>query len=173
MENNKCKQYYLMVRNTFTGKTEKVFVSEEIYRTHKSFEDAEKKRKQRMMRCTVPNEKGKPVRCKEDCSKCEALRLGLIQKLTPLSVEGLIEQDFDIPDPNSDFEDSILERHEETETERLYRAIEFLTPRQQEIIKLHFFEGKNEYQIAKLLQVSQQSVNDTIQKAVKNLKKFF
>lgn len=173
MENNKDKQYYMMVRNTFTGKTEKVFVSEEVYRTHTSFENAEKKRKQRMMRCTVPNEKGNLVRCKEDCSKCEALRLGLIQKPTPLSIEGLIEQDFDIPDPNDDFEDRILEQRDEEEKERLYKAIEQLTPRQQEIVELYYFENWTHAQIAKHYAIGRRTVTDIIERINASIKRFF
>lgn len=173
MENNKCKQYYLMVKNTMTGKYEKVFVTEEVYRAYKKPGRKEKKQKQRMTRCLVPNEKGKLVRCKEDCSKCEALRLGLIQKPTPLSLEALIEEDFDIPDPNSDFEDRILGQRDEDEKERLYKAIEMLTPRQQEIVRLYYFEHKNQCEISMLLHISQPAVVYAIKDSIKNLKKFF
>lgn len=172
MENNNDKTYYLTVRNTLTGKYEKVFVSEEVYRTHTSFRDAEKKRMQRMMRCTVPNENGKPVRCKEDCSKCEALRLGLIEKPTPLSIEGLIEQGFDIPDPNNDFEDRILERRDEEEKERLYKAIGQLTPRQQQLIRLTYYEGLSHDQIAEREGITRRAVSYAVERAENALKRF-
>ena len=172
MQENKGKQYYLTVKNTITGKVETVFVSEEIYRAYKSTDRAERKRKQRMMRCTVPNDKGKLVRCQKNCAECELKRLGLVPNNTPLSLEGLIEQDFEIPDPNGDFTDKILEQRD-LETERLYKAIEQLTPRQREIVELYFFKNKKQYEIAILLHISQQAINDAIQKAVKKLKEFF
>lgn len=171
MENNKCKQYYLTVKNTMTGKYEKVFVTEEVYRAYKKPGRREKKQKQRMTRCLVPNEKGKLVRCKEDCSKCEALRLGLIKKPTPLSLEALIEEDFDIPDPNSNFEDRILEQRDEDEKERLYKAIEMLTPRQQQLIRLAYFDGLSHDQIAKREGVSRQAISFAIERAEASLKK--
>lgn len=172
MNENKDKRYYLTVRNTMTGKTEKVFVPEEVYRACKRPGRAEKKQKQRMMRCTIPNEKGKPVRCKEDCSKCEALRLGLIQKPTPLSYEALIEEDFDIPDPNADIEERIIERRDEEEKERLYKAIEQLTPRQQKLIRLAYFERLSHERIAKREGVSRQAISFAIERAELALKKF-
>ncbi len=171
MKDNKDKQYYLTVKNTFTGKYEKVFVSEEVYRACKRTGRREKKQKQRMMRCTVPNEKGNLVRCKEDCSKCEALRLGLIKKPTPLSIEALIEQNFDIPDPNGDIEERILERHDKEEKERLYKAIDMLLPRQQNLIRLAYFEGLSHEQIAEREGVSRQAISFAIERAEIALKK--
>ncbi len=173
MKDNKGKQYYLTVKNTFTGKYEKVFVSEEIYRAYIRFDRAEKKRKQRMMRCTVPNEKGNLVRCQEDCSKCEALRLGLIKKPTPLSIEALIEQDFDIPDPDGDIEESILERRDEEEKERLYKAIEQLTPRQQEMVRLFYFEKKSQREIAEILGIDYRTVQEAMERLKASLKRNF
>lgn len=173
MKENKGKQYYLTVKNTITGKKETVYVTEEVYRAYKGFDRAERKRQQRMMRCSIPNEKGKLIRCQEDCSKCGALRLGLIQRPTPLSIEGLIEQDFDIPDPNNDFKDMILEQRDEDEKERLYKAIEMLTPRQQEIVRLYYFDHKNQCEISMLLHISQPAVAYAIKDSIKNLKKFF
>ncbi len=173
MKDNKDKQYYLTVKNTFSGKYEKVFVSEEIYRAYIRFDRSEKKRKQRMMRCTVPNEKGKLVRCKEDCSKCEALRLGLIKKPTPLSIEALIEQDFDIPDPDGDIEESILERRDEEEKERLYKAIEQLTPRQQEMVRLFYFEKKSQREIAEILDIDYRTVQEAMERLKASLKRNF
>lgn len=173
MKENKDKQYYLTVKNTMTGKYEKVFVSEEVYRAYKRPGRAEKKRKQRMMRCTIPNEKGKLVRCQEDCSKCEALRLGLIQKPTPLSWEALIEQDFDIADPNGDFTDKILEQRDEDEKEQLYKAIEQLSPRQQEMVRLFYFENKSQREIAELLGIDYRTVQEALQRIKASLKRFF
>ena len=174
MENNKDqKQYYLTVRNTLTGKKETVPVSEEVYRAYKKPGRREKKQKQRLTRCLVPNEKGKLVRCKEDCSKCEAYRLGLIKKPTPLSLEALIEEDFDIPDPNSDFTDRLLERRDEDEKERLYKAIEMLTPRQQEMVRLFYFENKSQQDIAKLLGIDYRTVQEALQRIKASLKRFF
>ena len=171
MKENKDKQFYLTVKNTATGKYEKVFVTEEVYRAYKSTERAERKRKQRMMRCTISNEKGKPVRCHKNCAECELNRLGLVPNTTPLSLEALIEQDFDIPDPNSDFTDKILEQSDEDEKERLYKAIEQLTPRQQELIRLTYFEGLTQKQIAEFEGVKQCSISLALTRAEATLKK--
>ena len=171
MKENKDKQFYLTVKNTATGKYEKVFVTEEVYRAYKSTERAERKRKQRMMRCTISNEKGKPVRCHKNCAECELNRLGLVPNTTPLSLEALIEQNFDIPDPNSDFTDKLLEQNEEDETARLYKAIEQLLPRQQQLIRLTYFEGLSHEQIAELEGVSRRAVSFAVERAENALKK--
>lgn len=177
MENNKCKQYYLMVKNTFTGKVEKVFVTEEVYRAYKSSIRAETKRKQRMWRCKIRREgfskrqKSFLKRCNKDCAKCP---YGEPLKDSVVSLDALRDENAEIEDYTFDPATVMAEQAQlDYEKSRLSEAIASLPSRQKEIVKLYFFEHKNQYEIAELLHISQQAVNDAIQRSVNNLKNFF
>ncbi len=176
MENNNGKQYYLPVRNTLTGKTEIVYVSEEIYRAYKSFDRAEKKRKQRMWRCKIPREgfserqKSFLKRCDKKCSECP---YGEQVKDSVVSLDALREQNAEIEDYTYDPASVMAEQaRSAAEEAALSEAIRRLPPRQKEIVELYFFAKKTEYEIAGLLHISQQAVNDAVKKAIKNLKEF-
>lgn len=57
--------------------------------------------------------------------------------------------------------------------ERLYEALYMLKPAQREVIDLFYFEGKKQEEIALLLGISQSGVAHKLERAEKNLKKFF
>lgn len=57
------------------------------------------------------------------------------------------------------------------EYEDLYIAISKLTPRQQEFVKLKFFEGFTQEEIAKKYGITKQSVSDAMRRIYETLKK--
>ncbi len=173
MENNKCKQYYLTVKNTMTGKYEKVFVTEEVYRAYKKPIRKEQSRERRENRCLVKNKFGNLVRCTEDCNTCEYYLSGQKPGVNGLSLDTFKEQGLEIADTQFDPEAELIERQEK---EALHKAITTLTPRQQEIVQMIFFDGKSQNEVADIFGISAQAVSNVMARIYasleKNLKKF-
>jgi len=70
-------------------------------------------------------------------------------------------------------EEAYIERTEKTDINgRLRKAIDRLSLRQQEIIKKVFFENKSQVEVAKELGITEGTVSVTLERALKNLKKF-
>lgn len=53
------------------------------------------------------------------------------------------------------------------------RMMETLTPRQREVVQMHFFEGMTQEEIAQKLNRKKQSVNESISWALKKIQNFF
>ncbi|MFP3152926.1 hypothetical protein LQZ18_00560 [Lachnospiraceae bacterium ZAX-1] len=60
-----------------------------------------------------------------------------------------------------------------TEAQRLHRAMNQLTLIQQKRLSLYYFEGLSEYEIADLEDTTRQAVHESLESAIKKLKKFF
>ena len=158
------KEYYLMVKG------EKVAVTEEVYRAYKSAYRREKKQKQRMWRCRVAREKGGKVfmkRCTKNCKDCEYAKSGKANG-SVLSWEWLKEVGYDEPDPKQDVEKNYIAEEEKAE---LYKAISRLTPRQQEVVGLIYFDGKTEQEVADYYGVTHQAIHNAKQKIETALRK--
>ncbi len=173
MKDNKGNQYYLTVKNTFTGKYEKVFVSEEIYRAYKKPVRKEQSKQRRENKCLVKNKYGNLIRCTEDCKTCEYYLSGQKPGVNGLSLDVFKEQGLEIEDMRCDPEDELIKRQE---TEALHKAIAELTPRQQEMVRMVYYEGKTQECIADIFGISEQAVSNAMARIYasmeKKLKKF-
>ena len=152
-------------------KGEKVMVSEEVYRAYKSAYRREKKQKQRMWRCRVQREKGGKVfmkRCTKNCKDCEYAKSDNPANGSALSWERLKEVGYDEPDSKQDVEKNYIAEEEKAE---LYNAISRLTPRQQELVELIYFEGKTEQEVGDYYGVTHQAIHNAKRKIEAALKK--
>ena len=62
-------------------------------------------------------------------------------------------------------------RAAEEEIHSLYKAMEQLTERQREIVRLHYFDELDQKKIAELLGIRQQNVSKNLIRAIEKLKK--
>jgi len=165
--NNEGKKYFLTVKG------EKVEVSEEVYREYKKPHRAEKKRIQRMCRCRIlrddfKKQKSYMKRCLGDCSKCENKEVGSV-----LSLNALADSGWDRADETNDIESNLIDQEtRKEERAAVHNAIAKLTPRQQEIVKLYFYQGKTQVEIAEELGIKRTAVENALQRILVTLKKF-
>lgn len=162
------KEFYLIVRG------EKVAVNEEVYRAYTRPIRAEQRRKRRTWKCRKLSETGGYyVRCKERCESCPYYLAGNSSLGNITSLDRLVDYEVEIEDKSSDPEADYIER-ETTEEEyaKLQRAISQLTPRQQEMVRLVFFEGKTQSEVAKQFGIEKQSVCDAMRRIYASIKKF-
>lgn len=165
---NEKKEFYVTIKG------EKVTVSEEVYRAYIRPLRAERLRKLRAWKCKVKGKKGNLVRCQEDCSKCPYAQAGKNATGNTLSLDEFKDNGVEILDKAIDLETAYIENEERTSTqERLHKAILQLTPRQQEIVRLLYFEGKTEQEIADEYGITQQAVHNALKKILSRLKKIF
>ncbi len=169
MENNKCKQYYLTVKNTMTGKYEKVFVTEEVYRAYKKPIRKEQSRERRENRCLVKNKFGNLVRCTEDCNTCEYYLSRQKPGVNGLSLDTFKEQGLEIADTQFDPETELIEQQEK---EALHKAIATLTLRQQEIVRLIYFEGCSQEEVRQKIGVAKSTMSELLDYIRRCLKKY-
>ncbi len=176
MKDNKDKQYYLTVKNTFTGKYEKVYVTRELYLTYKNFDRAEKKRKQRIWRCKIPREgfsdrqKSFLKRCDKKCSKCP---YGEQVKDSVVSLDALRDQNAEIEDYTYDPASVTAEQsRSDYEKSRLSSALYHLSKQQREIVTLIMYEGLTQKQVAERLHLSRNTVKTQYARALEKLKNF-
>lgn len=170
MENNKCKQYYLTVKNTMTGKYEKVFVTEEVYRAYKKPIRKEQSRERRENRCLVKNKFGNLVRCTEDCNTCEYYLSGQKPGVNGLSLDTFKEQGLEIADPQADLESAYIQREK---MQKLKEAYKTLSPAQRKLFRLVFIENKSQTEIAAMMGVSQPAICKAVCKIKTHIKNFF
>ena len=165
---NETKKFYLTIKG------EKVMVSEEVYRTYIRPLRAERLRKLRAWKCKVKGKKGNLVRCQEDCSKCPYALAGNNATGNTLSLDEFKEDGVEIVDRSVDLEISYIENEEWTSNqERLHKAILQLTPRQQEMVQMIYYEGKTEQEIADKYGITQQAVHNALKKILSRLKNIF
>lgn len=170
MKDNKGKQYYLTVKNTVTGKDEKVFVTEAVYRAYKKPIRKEQSRQRREDRCLVRNKYGNLVRCTEDCKACEYYLSGQKPGANGLSLDVFKEHGLEVADARADLENDYI-RREEMQT--LKDAYATLSPVQRELFRLFFIENKGQAEIAAIMNVSQQAISKAIAKIKTIIKNYF
>ena len=162
------KEFYLIVRG------EKVAVSEEVYRAYTRPIRAEQRRKRRTWKCRKLSETGGYyVRCKERCESCPYYLAGNSSLGNITSLDGLVDCEVEIEDKSSDPETDYIER-ETTEGEyaKLQRAISRLTPRQQRLVQLVYFEGRSREEVCELYGITKSAVSHAMERIYKALKKY-
>ena len=163
---NEKKEFYIVIKG------EKVTVSEEVYRAYIRPLRAERLRKLRAWKCQVKGKKGNLVRCQEDCSKCSYALAGNNATGNTLSLDEFKEDGVEIVDRSVDLETLYIENEEWTSNqERLYKAISQLTPRQQEMIRMIYFESKTQEEVARIFEIDGSSVRHAMQRIYTRLKK--
>ena len=164
---NEKKEFYLIIKG------EKVIVSEEVYRAYIRPLRAERLRKLRAWKCKVKGKKGNLVRCQEDCSKCPYALAGKNATGNTLSLDEFKEDGVEIVDRSVDLEISYIENEEWTSNqERLHKAISQLTPRQQEMVRMIYFEGKTQEEVRAYYGIAKSSMSEAMQRIFDSLKKF-
>lgn len=164
---NEKKEFYIIIK----GK--KVEVSEEVYRAYVRPIRAEQRQQRRNWKCQVKGKKGNLVRCQEDCSKCKYALAGNNARGNVLSLDTFKEEGVEILDRDFDLETIYIEKEERTSIEeRLHKAILQLTPRQQEMIRMIYFEGKTQEEVARIFEIDGSSVRHAMQRIYARLKKF-
>lgn len=97
------------------------------------------------------------------------------QRHEQLSLETLTDAGMQFVDEESDPENQLIEKEEQIEKDkrliRLRKVIKLLDPNQQKIVKLKFYENKNETEIGRILGVTKQSAQDRLKVIYKKLKK--
>ena len=127
----------------------------------------------------------------KDFRKCEAMALATLRgewekpKTTALLVGSYIDSWFEgtldefkedgveIVDRNIDLETAYIENEEWTSNqERLHKAISQLTPRQQEMVRMIYFEGKTQEEVRAYYGIAKSSMSEAMQRIFDSLKKF-
>ena len=159
---------------TLKVKGKEVEVNEEIYRAYIRPVQAEQRQKRRAWKCRVLSKSGNYyVRCTKKCETCPYYLAGNSALGNVTSLDRLVDCEVEIEDKNSDFEADYIEQ-ETTKEEyaELHKAIRQLTPRQQEMVKLVYFEGKTQEEVAKHYGVTKQAISNAMQRIYSSLKKF-
>ena len=162
----KDKKYTLKVK----GK--EVEVNEEIYRAYIRPVQAEQRQKRRAWKCRVLSKSGNYyVRCTKKCETCPYYLAGNSALGNVTSLDRLVNYEVEIEDKDLDFEADYIEQ-ETTKEEyaELHKAIRQLTPRQQEKVKMIYFEGKTQKEVAKVLGITQGAVSLALAKSIAQLK---
>ncbi len=111
----------------------------------------------------------------QELKKEERKRIKLEQEgIVVSSLESIDDDDAWIPDESPNAEEQIIK--EETRLENMQRlkvAISQLEPRQQEMIRLVFFEGKTQDEVAELFGISKSAISHCFERIYASLKKYF
>ena len=160
------KEFYLTVKG------EKVAVSEEVYREYVRPVRKEQRKKRRDARCKVVGIKGNLVRCHNDCSNCPYAKNGKPNGKT-LSLDEFKDTGYEIENRELNVEaDYIAEETRQEQKEALHKAIKQLNPRQQEIVRLIYFEGKTQIEVANLYGVNKSAVSHSLERIYATLRKY-
>lgn len=157
---------------TLKVKGKEVEVNEEIYRAYIRPVQAEQRQKRRAWKCRVLSKSGNYyVRCTKKCETCPYYLAGNSALGNVTSLDRLVNYEVEIEDKDLDFEADYIEQ-ETTKEEyaELHKAIRQLTPRQQEIVKMIYFEGKTQKEVAKVLGITQGAVSLALAKSIAQLK---
>ena len=162
------KEFYV----TIQGK--KVVVTEEVYRAYVRPIRTEQRRERRAWKCQVMGEKGNLVRCKGKCSECEYAKDGNKATGNLLSLDKLLEKGVEIADKHLTPEEQFIEKESRTSLqEQVHKAISQLTPRQQEIVRMIYFEGMSQEEVRVYYGIAKSSMSEAMQRIFASLKKFF
>ncbi|WP_297236104.1 sigma-70 family RNA polymerase sigma factor [uncultured Flavonifractor sp.] len=168
---NEGKKYTLKIR----GK--EVEVSEEVYREYIRPVQAEQRQKRRDWKCKLisgVSQSGKRhyVRCNKRCESCPYYLSGQNTLGNTFSLDKIIDEGVELRAFAKDIEaDYIEEENIQEERIKLYKAIRQLTPRQQEVVRLVYFQDKTQEEVAEILGVAQSTISVTLERAIENLKK--
>ena len=161
------KEFYV----TIQGK--KVFVSEEVYREYVRPVRAMQRQQRRTWKCRIVGRKGNLICCPYKCEECPYAIAGKLPTGNVLSIDKFKEMGVEILDKEFDLERMYIEKEDGTSCqEQVHRAIAKLTPRQQEIVRLVFFEGKTREEVASLYGVDGSAIRHAMQRIFASLKKF-
>ena len=164
MEN---KQFYLAIKGKQVG------VTEEVYREYIRFMRVERSRRLRAWKCKIVGPKGNLIRCPNKCSECEYAKAGMNPTGNNLSLDELKECGVEIVDKQLDIEKDIVEREERLEKQQaLHMAIQRLTPRQQEMVKMIYYEGKTQEEVREHYGIAKSSMSEAMVRILSSLKKF-
>ena len=93
------------------------------------------------------------------------------ERLRFCSLEKLVEEDgFDVPDDSPSVEEQVFAR---IEIQKLHKALSMLAPEQQKIIKLVYFDGIEQQEVARLFGISKGAISQRLQTIYKKLKEFY
>lgn len=164
---NKDKKFTLKIR----GK--EVSVNEEIYRAYIRPVRAEQRRSRREWKCRLLSESGNYyVRCKEKCETCPYYLSGKNATGNKLSLDRLSESGIEIEDQDANVEMRYIERKEtEEKYAKLHFAIAKLTQRQQEIVRMIYFEGKSQVEVAQVFGIDSSAVRHAMMRIKETLRK--
>lgn len=166
------KKYTLKIR----GK--EVEVNEEIYREYIRPVQAEQRQKRRAWKCKLisgVSESGKRhyVRCSKRCDSCPYYLSGQNTLGNIFSLDKIIDEGVELHALANDVEADYIEA-ETTQEEKvkLHKAIKRLTPRQQRIVRMVYFEGKTQEEVRKRLGIAKSSMSEIMDRIYTSLKKF-
>lgn len=154
---------------------QEVEVSEEVYRAYIRPIRAEQRRKRREWKCMKLSETGGYyVRCKDRCENCPYYLAGNNAMGNKLSLDRMSDEGVDLEDKSADVESAYIENETQAEEyTNLHTAIATLTQKQQEIVRMIYFEGKTQEEVAGILGVTHQAISNLNQKILKKIKSFF
>ena len=136
---------------------EKIYVTEEVYRSYKRPLWAEHKRKERAKRCRDEN----GFRCTKDCRTCEKAREGSV-----LSLDKFADDGYEIPDTVDLFE--LVS--DKLELELLAAALDKLDPGDRSLIDALFYSDRTVRDYAAEIGISHQAVVKRKQKILDKLR---
>ena len=150
-------------------------VSEEVFRAYVRPIAAERRRERKDRKCRLLSESGGYyVRCKKRCENCEYYLSGKNVQGKPLSIERMEENGVYVEDKNRNVEKNYIENEtKQEEYEKLYKSIAHLTKRQQEFVKLIYFEGKTQEEVRKKYGIAKSSMSEAMKRIHATLKNFF
>ena len=162
------KKYYVTIKG------EKVEVTEEVYRAYVRPIRAEQRRKRREWKCRVRGPKGNLIRCPHDCKTCEYALAGKNATGNMLSLDGIKAAGIEIEDRDFDIEEMFIERENRAELmKKIRKAIMKLTPRQQKIVQMIFFEGKTQEEVRLYFGCAKSSMSEALSRIYVALRKNF
>ena len=164
---NKNKRFTLKIRG------QEIEVSEEMYRTYIRPVQAEQRQKRRIWKCRVLSKSGNYyVRCAERCETCPYYLAGNSALGNVTSLDSLVDSEVEIEDKESDIEADYIEQEAtKEEYSKLHKAIKLLTPRQQEIVKMVYYEGKTQEEVRKHFGIAKSSMSEAMDRIHATLKK--
>ena len=162
------KKYYVTIKG------ERVEVTEEVYRAYVRPIRAEQRRKRREWKCRIRGPKGNLIRCPHDCKTCEYALAGKNATGNMLSLDGIKAAGIEIEDRELDLEGMFIEKEERLALiVKMQNAILKLTPRQQQIVKMIFFEGKTQEEVRMCLGCAKSSMSEALSRIYATLRKNF
>lgn len=161
------KEFYL----TINGK--KIIVNEEVYREYVRPIRAIQRRERRAWKCRIVGRKGNLIRCPYKCNECPYAMAGNLPTGNVLSLDKFKELGVEILDREFDLERMYIEKEDGTSCqEAVHKAILELTPRQQEMVKMIYFEGKSQEEVRLYYGIAKSSMSEAMQRIYASLKKF-